>query len=99
MADEVEPYDFGLEAQTYGYPPVEVEGKELERRREDTRRWLAFALVATFAIVVLVALGAVVLGGTSVDDIKSILEVLIPPLVALTGSALGFYFGSRESSS
>ena len=57
------------------------------------------ALVGLFAIVVLLSLCSVVFDWAEVEPVKSMLEVLIPPLVALTGSVLGFYFGVERSGS
>jgi hypothetical protein len=68
------------------------------RHRETTRRWLAMALVGLFSVVTLLSLMSVVFEWVEVDSVKSLLEVLIPPIVALTGSALGFYFGVERSS-
>jgi hypothetical protein len=73
-------------------PPTLTLGDTIEGHRETTRRWLALILVIVFASAVLFSLASVVLGAP-VDDVKSVLEVLIPPLVALTGSVVGFYFG------
>lgn len=91
-------YDFLDELATVdAEQPTVVAGRSLEDRQEDTRKWIAIALVATFAATSLSALLAVIAGWAQVNDIKSLLEVLLPPLVALTGSVLGFYFGTRDS--
>ena len=78
--------------------PLPTVARPIEEQREDVRRGLAYALVALFGAVLLVSLVAVVTGWADVDDVKSILEVLVPPLVALTGSALGFYFAGERTS-
>jgi hypothetical protein len=65
--------------------------------REETRRWLAMALVGLFSGVTVLAMLAVVFDWTDVGNVKSLLEVIVPPIVALTGSALGFYFGVERT--
>jgi hypothetical protein len=37
-----------------------------------------------------------VLRWASPSDVKDLLTVILPPLIALTGSALGFYFGGKR---
>ncbi len=56
---------------------------------------LAGGLVILLAVVILIAAIAVV-AGSSVKDIKSMYEVLLPPVVALTGTAMGFYFAGGQ---
>ena len=65
-----------------------------DQRHDPVRRLLAFTLVGVFALEVF---GAFVLlwHGTKVEDIKEIILEVISPTVALTGSALGFYFGTK----
>jgi hypothetical protein len=87
--------DFGgptADADVPAVEPLEVRF-DVEPGREKVRAWLAASLVALLAIVVLSTLGAVI-AGTDVGDIKAIIQVLLPPVVALCGSALGFYYAS-----
>lgn len=67
--------------------------------REATRRHLAMALVGLLSLIALLSLCAVLFEWTEVDSVRAILEVLFPPVVALTGSALGFYFGVERGAS
>jgi hypothetical protein len=46
----------------------------------------AFEVIASFLLL---------WQGTKVEDIKEILLEVISPTVALAGSALGFYFGTK----
>jgi hypothetical protein len=55
---------------------------------------LALSLVSLFALVVLASLTALWFGGDAAA-LKTVLEVIVPPIVALTGMALGFYFSER----
>jgi hypothetical protein len=65
--------------------------------REKVRGRIAGGLVALLAVLTLVPTAAVIFG-TSADDLKTILEVVLPPVVALCGSALGFYYGAGQGS-
>jgi hypothetical protein len=67
-------------------------------RREETRSLLAIALVALLAAV---ALGILLLTGFSelkIEDAKDLIDGILSPLIALTGTALGFYFGGHHGS-
>jgi hypothetical protein len=65
---------------------------DLESVRERKRGYLAAALVGILAALVLGSPIALAFGA-NVDELKSLLEVLLPPVIALTGTAVGFYFG------
>jgi hypothetical protein len=64
-------------------------------RRESVRGWLAGGLVAIVALEVLATFAALV-AGVDVADLRSLIEVLFPPSVALAGSATGFYFAGQN---
>jgi len=53
-------------------------------------------LLILLALTVAVAFVLVATRRVSIADMRTLLEVLFTPLVALTGTALGFYFGGRE---
>lgn len=84
------PRPFALGPQTRPYDPT--------RHREWVRGLLAGGLAVVFGIVVLGSLGAVVVRGAQVEAVTSLLEVILPPVVALTGTAIGFYFGGQGAS-
>ena len=62
--------------------------------QEFVRAALAFSLVLLTALVVVLAFTKVGTGAWA--DTKEFLDVVVPALIALLGSALGFYFGSRS---
>lgn len=78
------------------YYSVEL-GDVIRRHREGTRRWLAFGLVLLLAFLAMLSLSAIVFGWQTTENVRSAVEVLLPPIVALTGSALGFYFGVESA--
>ena len=71
---------------------------DVEKHREGTRRWLAYGLILLLGTIALLSLAAVAFKWQKTADIKSIVEVLFPPIVALTGSALGFFYGVERGS-
>jgi hypothetical protein len=58
-----------------------------------TRGLLARRLLYLLAITILLPLGLVAFGRIGSDELKTVLEPILPPLFALVGTALGFYFG------
>jgi hypothetical protein len=71
---------------------------EIEKHREGTRRWLAYGLIILLGAIALLSLLAVIFGWQKTDDVRSIADVVFPPIVALTGSALGFFYGVERGS-
>jgi hypothetical protein len=67
-----------------------------DRFREETRGSLAGRLVWMLAGTIFGAFLLLVLRWASPSDVKDLLTVILPPLIALTGSALGFYFGGKR---
>jgi hypothetical protein len=70
------------------------EPRFVEGKHDRVRKWLAYALVGIFAFEVIASF-LLLWQGTKVEDIKEILLEVISPTVALAGSALGFYFGTK----
>jgi hypothetical protein len=80
-----------------GLQPVRPPGAEgVPRQRETIRGIIALVLIAMLGVVIMIAVVASVFLHR-VDDAKGILEVVLPPVVALTGTAMGFYFGGQDS--
>jgi hypothetical protein len=67
-----------------------------EPEREKMRGRLALGLVALLAVVIVSSLVFIALNWATVADIKTLLDTIMSPLVALAGTALGFYFGGRS---
>lgn len=103
--DDVNEDDAGLEREDFGGPVSnvpQVQGPSLTydpaRNRETVRAAAAIGLVALLGLLSCAALGAVI-AGVSVDAIRSITEIVLSPVVALCGSALGFYYAGRGAGS
>jgi hypothetical protein len=67
-------------------------------QRETTRSWLALALVGLLASVSLGLLLLTAFGKLKIEDAKDLIDGILSPLIALTGTALGFYFGGHHGS-
>lgn len=73
-----------------------VAAKTIETRQETVRGRLAQWLIS--ASIALIAFLAVALAANwlNSDELKTAVAVLLSPLVALAGSATGFYFGGKR---
>ena len=65
-------------------------------RQEKTRSWLAFTLVGLLAFISLALIFLTAFGPLKPDETKDLVAGVLSPLVALTGAALGFYFGGHK---
>lgn len=66
------------------------------RDREITRARIAGGLLLGFFLTILAYLAAATVAGASFQDLSAFFDKLFTALVGLVGTALGFYFGSRE---
>jgi len=86
------PYDGGPRLLGYGpdYDPTP--------RREKTRSELAIGLLVLLAFVSLSLIGLTAWHRLAPDTTKDLVEGILSPLIAVTGTALGFYFGGHHGS-
>jgi hypothetical protein len=84
-----------------GPPPEDVDAptdpQTVPIAREKVRGNLAYILIGTLAAEVLLAFIALAARLIGIDDLKTLLEVVFGPTVALVGSVIGFYFGATKS--
>lgn len=66
----------------------------LGRRQELVREGLSLSLLMLLGVVVVLAFLKV--GTKAWPDAKEFLDVVVPALIGLLGTAMGFYFGSRR---
>ena len=66
-------------------------------QRERMRGALALVLLALFGLVIVFATSALWLQRIAIEDLKSFLEMIFTPLIALVGSVIGFYYGGKSS--
>jgi hypothetical protein len=69
--------------------PIGPQDIPLAHKQEDVRRWLALGLVGILALEISIALSAVAMWPSRWSGIKEL-------LIALVGSATGFYFGNKS---
>ena len=71
--------------------------RRLDDRQEDTRKALAIGLsVATFLVGLIYLLAPLWVGADKWDRASSPFQVVFTAMVGLTGSAIGYYFSSRN---
>jgi hypothetical protein len=81
--------DLALQAGLEAYDPA--------KDREDARRRLAYSLLALLCFVAVSILLAEFTGLINLDEAKDLAVAIFSPIVALVGTALGFYFGGNHS--
>jgi hypothetical protein len=79
-------------------PPPEEKPYNPEKDREKWRGPLAAAMVAILAGTIFLAFVAIALHWATEQETKDLIVAIFPPEVALTGTALGFYFGGQPKS-
>ncbi len=68
----------------------------VKKRREDTRSALAIMLVVLVGVVSILLIVARALHWIGLEGVKDLALAILSPLVALTASSLGFYFGGHK---
>ena len=77
-------------------PPAEAKPYNPVRAREKLRGALALALVGLLTVTVIGAGLIVAAHWATSGDVRDLLDPILAAEVALTGSAVGFYFGGRD---
>jgi hypothetical protein len=69
-----------------------------EPARDEARKWLAYSLVLLLSVIVMFSYFSLWrMSKDKFDSLKALLELVLGPVVALVGSATGFYFGGGRS--
>jgi hypothetical protein len=77
-------------------PTVRVgETVDIATIQEQTRSYIAKLLVLLLAAVTLALIGLTAWHKLSIEDAKDLAGAVLSPLIAVTGTALGFYFGGH----
>jgi len=76
-------------------PSPDLKKFNLEEAQERTRGQIAGALVALLFVIVIFAF-MTVWAKFAMDDLKVVLELIVGPVIALVGTATGFYFGGKK---
>lgn len=97
---QTDPWDLTVrpheEAQSASLQNYQVKEYSPDEDREKVRGNIAMGLVLLLAALILLSFVSLWLGLATSADLKSILELVFTPVVALVGSATGFYFGGRS---
>jgi hypothetical protein len=91
MADETEPAPVPTPRAPELGPPYDP-----AEHREHTRAQLAEGLAVLLAVVAILLIVLTAAKAISISDAKDLAEVIFSPIVVLTGTALGFYFGVHQ---
>lgn len=83
-------------------PPGIESPKEVydpEKTRDLARANITYWLLALFTLLVVFAFGSLyaIEGRPTFEHLKSLVELLLGPLVALVSAATGFYFGAHSA--
>jgi hypothetical protein len=81
-----------------GLSTPEVAGNYDPGRYQDaTRSYIAYWLLGLLTLMVVGGFGMLlIVPEVTFDDLKSILELVFGPIVALVSAATGFYFGAQQ---
>ncbi|MGQ0529962.1 MAG: hypothetical protein ACT4PG_09150 [Panacagrimonas sp.] len=93
--------DGTLEPTTYGQlvsqGPV-VEPFNIDKEQEKIRGLIAQALVVLLAILVLFAFITLWVFSSAFADLEKLMTIVFGPVIALVGTAIGYYFGGKNTS-
>ena len=75
-------------------PTIEPEAESVSFP-ERVRGWMTGAFIALLAFVIIASFAIVVWKNSVWDDARALMELVLPAITALLGSAVGFYFGTQ----
>jgi hypothetical protein len=72
-----------------------------DRDREGARRGITYWLLSLLTLLIVISFAALIAldKRPTFDEIKSLVELMLGPLVALVSAATGFYFGAHSAKS
>ena len=79
-------------------PVYDVKKYDPTKTRENFRGAIALVLIALMAVTVAVSLALIWVHPDRSKDLHDLLALVFGPLVALVGTATGYYFGSQAAS-
>jgi hypothetical protein len=88
------PFDLGSTLDDNVEP--ETRPYSVTRARENIRGIIALGLIALLSMVVTISLLLIWIHPDRSKELHELLVLVFGPLIALVGSATGFYFGSKE---
>jgi uncharacterized membrane protein (DUF485 family) len=71
---------------------------DFEEEREKTRKLLAVILAVLLFLTALALIFLTAFKALSIDEAKDLAATVLSPVIAVTGTALGFYFGGHRGS-
>lgn len=89
----LEPTTFG---QLVSEGPV-LEPFNIAKEQEKVRGTIAQALVVMLAIIILLAFISLWAYSASFADLEKLMTIIFGPVIALVGTAIGYYFGGKTA--
>jgi uncharacterized membrane protein YeaQ/YmgE (transglycosylase-associated protein family) len=83
------------EAPPAGPLPSLAPNQLIDVKRENTRRFVAYILLAYLGAILIVGLVTLFTEGVPLQRAKDILGLLVGPVIGLVGTVVGFYFGAQ----
>jgi hypothetical protein len=68
----------------------------IEGRREWVRSALAGALILLLFFVVVITFVGALASADPMSNLRSVLEIVLAPIIGLVGAVTGFYFGEKK---
>lgn len=81
--------EFGLPREGGAYDP--------SRQREQIRSWLALGAGLLLVFTILLVTLPVVIGRRTWDDMEGLASTVLPAVLSVAGSIIGFYFGADKA--
>lgn len=76
-------------------PPFTL-SETIRKRREDTRSYIAYGLIAILAGTIILSFILLLADKGNSPGVADLLKLVVAPLIGLIGAATGYYFGTRE---
>jgi hypothetical protein len=91
-----ERYDFELIESDITPGQLIMAREGIPEKQENARRQIALSLLGILAFIVAFSMISLAAGWAEREDIASLLELLLPPLVPLATAAVAFYFAAGK---
>lgn len=76
---------------------IEVKDYDPRPQEDSARRNIAYILLSILGVILIWSLLSITLNRESTDDVISVLQIILSPIIALVSAATGFYYGSKSN--
>lgn len=78
-----------------GESEFETEPYDPRPGEDEARKYMAYALLSLLSFIIVYILVGVVCDWLEIEDAKSLLQLILSPVIALVSAATGFYYGAK----